>query len=399
MQQGLSRVAHALLIGVAALALTGCVEAGPSVETPDPASSSLDERSPDSASTPTAVTLSPASSQPATTSTPSGPPISHATPAPSTPVPSLPPGLVLARADVSIKCGSTDLGNYLMVSDGLIYVDCPDYGQHGAILEVNPTTAKVTKTLMLSRLGDLRAVDHGIWVDWPGMRACAQSGCVAYLDRLDPATGQVTLHFDDSLIAAAGLGYVWVFESPDIATRIDTKTLARTAIPLPGGLEVACGSLFSVGLDGYHRLDPATGALLADIADSKGVSHLTDVNGQCWGIVTDVAQPRAQFVRMGQTAVDYRGAWISGPNYAPELEIIGDGFWLTQPPPAGYEFYRLQQVDPTTGLSLGTAWAVPGIPVELVAAGGRIWWIDDRQDDALERLNITSDPLFTPPAP
>ena len=386
-----------LLVGVAAVALTGCVAAGPSAETVYPASSSLDERSPEPTVSPTEVYLAPASSQPVTTSAPSDVPTAQSAPGQSTPAPTLPPGLVLARADVSIKCGSTDLGNYLMVSDGLIYVDCPDYGQHGAILKVNPTTAKVTKALKLSRLGDLRAVDHGIWVDWS--RACAQSGCVGYLERLDPATGQVTLHLDDHVIAAAGLGYVWVFESPGIATRIDTTTLARTTIPLPYQPEVACDSLFGVDGDGYHRLDPATGALLADIADSKGVSHLTDVNGQCWGIVTDVAQPRAQFVRIGQTAVDYRGAWISGPNYAPDVYILGDGFWLTESVPGGDELYRLQQVDPTTGQPLGTAWAVSGIPSELAAAGGRIWWMNDLHNYELERLNISSDPLFTPPAP
>jgi hypothetical protein len=305
---------------------------------------------------------------------------------------------VLAKADLSIKCGSTDLGNFPMVYGDTIYVDCPDYGEHGAILVVDATTAKVMKTLNLSRLADLRAVEHGIWVDWS--RACPQgSSCVAYLDRLDLATGRVTLHLDDHLIAAAGLGYVWTGASAGSLTRIDTTTLAMATMPFSYTPVVACGSLFGLDGDGYHRLDPATGARLADIADSKGVWDLTDVNGQCWGIATDDAQRRAQFVRIGQTAVDYRGPWIAGPKYAPTLLIMGDGSWLTESVSTDNELYRLQQVDPATGKLLGTAWAVPGSLAEVVAAGGRIWRMDDGYTYTLQRLNISSDPLATPPAP
>ena len=381
------RTIEALFAALAVAALAGCTAAGPSTLATYPASSSLE---PSRSSTETAP--APASGQPVATSTPDDMPT-----APSTPTPTLPPGLVLAKADLSIKCGSTDLGNFPMVYGDTIYVDCPDYGEHGAILVVDATTGRVAKTLNLSRLADLQAVDHGVWVDWS--RACvAGSSCPAYLERLDPETGRVTLHLDDHLIAAAGLGYVWTGASPGSMTRIDTTTLAMTTIPFPYTPVVACGSLLGYDGDGYHRLDPTTGARLADVADSKGVSVPTDVNGQCWGIVTDNAQRRAQFVRMGQTAIDYRGPWISGSRYAPDLRIMGNAFWLTESASADYELYRLQQIDPATGKLLGTAWAVPGFLTEVVAAGGRIWRMDDGYTYTLQRLNISSEPLATPPA-
>jgi hypothetical protein len=286
-----------------------------------------------------------------------------------------------------------------MVDGDSIYVGCPDYGEYGAILVVDANAGRITRTLKLSHLADLKAVDHGIWVDWG--RACTQpGGCAEYVERLDPATGRVTFHLDHQAIVAAGLGYIWVYATAGSIARIDVTTLASTTIPFAYSYAaVACGSLFGVDDGGYHRLDPATGARLADIADSKGVWGLTDVSGQCWGIVTDDAQRRAQFVRMGQTAVDYRGPWIAGPKYAPTLRIIGNGFWLIGS--VDYDFDGLQQVDPATGRLLGTAWAVPGSAslAEVVAAGGRIWRMDEGYSYALQRLNISSHPLATPPAP
>lgn len=378
------RTIGAFLVAVAVVALAGCVAAGPSAATTHPASSSLE---PTGSSTETAPAA--ASGQPLATPAPSD--------ASTAPTPTVTPGLVPAKADLSIKCGPSEEGAFPMEKGGSIYVGCTYYGDFGAILVVDATKGRVTKTLKLSRWGYLQAVDHGIWVSWSGV--CAQPSCGSHIERLDPATGRVTLHLDDQAIAAAGLGYIWSRALDGSMIRIDVATLARTTIPFPYDWAVAaCGSLFGVDAGGYHRLDLGTGALLSDIADSKGVNGLTDVNGQCWGVVTDNAQRRAQFVRIGKTAVDYRGPWIMGPTHAPTLQIIGSGFWLTEGMPSDYTIYHLQQVDPTTGNLLGTAWAVPGSLPEVVAAGGRIWRMDSISY-ALQRLTISSDPLATPPAP
>ncbi len=380
-------------LAIAAVALAGCVGADRS-PSPRPSAwmpaGSLDDESPSPTASPSA--------------SPTSTPTQEATPTPApplqpTPRPTLPPGTVLAKADVSIQCGTGDLGNFLTVDGPSIYIDCPSYGDNGAILVVDAASGRLLKKLPLARMSDLKAIDHGIWVDWS--RACtAGSACPSFLERLDPATGRASFHLDGRTIAAHGLGYVWLLGPTGQVTKIDTATLATSTIPFKSWPTVACGSLFGSDDAGYHRFDPATGGLLADIPGSKGIVFQDEVGGQCWGSVTDNNQGAARFVRIGASAVEFEGAWIPGPTridvdgkphqLAPDLLVLDGAFWVRSSIDADRE--RLQQVDPASGKLLGTAWVIP-FSGTIAAAGGRIWITNEVGESLLQRLNVSSAPL------
>jgi Glutamine cyclotransferase len=161
----------------------------------------------------------------------------------------------------------------LAVGGGSVWVTVPDGGS-STLYRVDPRTERVAETVRVSEAaGSLLFADGSVWVnhEWAG----------GSVDRIDPATGEVTGTFDLPNVQAAGGGSLWGV-SGDAVLRIDPESGDVLAtIPIARAQQVAFdGSALWVlasprssdpdlfepiaGTAAVVRIDPATDRPIGD---------------------------------------------------------------------------------------------------------------------------------------
>ena len=284
-------------------------------------------------------------------------------------------------------------------------------------LATNKVAATYRYKTTMTYIEGLTVDDGSLWLSGIfGGSACA-GDCSGWrrLERFDVVTGKNTVEILDAGLAGSSSGYVWV-SNLSAATgtggplrKLDPKTgKEKGSIPFNvGGVQFACGSLWSTTGNNLGtadtstnvvRIDPADGTVLASFTVPGLLSSLQSVGNECWASVEPAgADPYTayyadHFIRIGDSGVEYTSPMFQlqnqpGTTSQTYVDIQGGFFWLVNDDRVSTA--TLQRLDPSTWQPTGTLWqsgasGYQGDPFAMI--GGSVWVFDD--GGGISRLDI-----------